>query len=175
MINYDYYESPLGQLILTSEMDKLTGVRYKTEKFDCNKLASLGEQNCTCDALIKAKAWLNSYFNGENPKISEIDIAPFGNIFRLTVWKLLCDIPYGRTTTYGEIATKTAMILGKARMSAQAVGGAIGSNPLAIIIPCHRVIAKDGNVTGYAGGIDKKLYLLNLEGVDVAKIITSKK
>lgn len=99
-----------------------------------------------------------------NVLCNKLRLASWGNEFRQEVWKLLCDIPYGETTTYGEIAKKVAVKMGKERMSAQAVGGAVGHNPISIIIPCHRVIGSNGKLTGYAGGIDKKIRLLDIEG-----------
>ena len=113
--------------------------------------------------------WLDRYFAGENPQISELPLAPSGSDFRQMVWKILCDIPSGQTTTYGEIAKKIAARTGRSTMSAQAVGGAVGHNPISIIIPCHRVVGTNGSLTGYAGGIDKKIALLELEGVDMTK------
>ena len=94
-----------------------------------------------------------------------------GSIFAKNVWKILCQIPYGELTTYGEIAKKMAKLMNKDKMSAQAVGGAVGHNPISIIIPCHRVVGKNGNLTGYAGGIDKKIKLLELEKVEMSNLM----
>lgn len=114
--------------------------------------------------LKQVTVWLDSYFSGNrNLKISDLPLAPKGNEFRQLVWQELCGIPYGQTTTYGEIAQKVAAKMGKETMSAQAVGGAIGHNPIGIIIPCHRVIGKDGKMVGYAGGLLRKIMLLNHE------------
>ena len=113
--------------------------------------------------------WLNRYFAGENPAISELALAPIGGTFRQEVWRLLCEIPYGEVTTYGEIARKVAEKLLKTNMSAQAVGGAVGHNPVSIVIPCHRVVGTNGSLTGYAGGVDKKIWLLTHEGVNVER------
>ena len=104
--------------------------------------------------------WLDRYFNGEKPKISELSLAPRGSDFRQEVWKILCEIPYGQTLTYGQIASKISKT-----MSAQAVGGAVGHNPISILIPCHRVLGANGKLTGYAGGLDKKIELLKLEKI----------
>lgn len=114
--------------------------------------------------LPRTKEWLDRYFAGKRPAISELALAPAGSEFRRAVWKILCEIPYGEVTTYGEIARKIAKQLGMESMSAQAVGGAVGHNPISIIIPCHRVVGSDGSLTGYAGGLEKKLWLLTLEG-----------
>ncbi len=113
--------------------------------------------------------------NGEKPKISELKLAPKGGEFRQSVWKILCEIPYGETTTYGEIAKEIAHLNDIERMSAQAVGNAVGHNPISIIIPCHRVVGASGNLTGYAGGIDKKIFLLKHEGIDTEKFYVPRK
>ena len=112
---------------------------------------------------MQTKAWLESYFAGENPDPNDILLDVCGTDFQNAVWQLLTDIPYGRTMTYGEIARKIAEQFGKSNMAAQAVGNAIGRNPIQIIIPCHRVIGSSGNLTGYIGGLDRKRYLLGLE------------
>lgn len=97
-------------------------------------------------------------------------LAPVGSEFRQNVWTILCEIPYGEVTTYGDIAKKMAAKMGKAAMSSQAVGGAVGHNPISIIIPCHRVVGANGSLTGYAGGIKTKIKLLELEGVDMSRL-----
>ena len=125
--------------------------------------------------LIKTKKWLDEYFNGKKPEITELDLAPIGSEFAKNVWKILCEIPYGKVTTYGEIAKKMAKIMHKEKMSAQAVGGAVGHNPISIIIPCHRVVGANGSLTGYAGGIDKKIYLLKHEQVNMENLFVPKK
>jgi len=107
------------------------------------------------------------YFEGKKPQISELPLAPIGGEFRQTVWKMLTEIPYGKVITYGELAQKIAKQRGIERMSAQAVGGAVGHNPISIIIPCHRVVGANGNLTGFSGGIEMKLQLLQHEGVDI--------
>ena len=113
------------------------------------------------------KDWLNRYFEGKKPQSSELPLAPIGGEFRQTVWKMLTEIPYGKVITYGELAQKIAKQRGIERMSAQAVGGAVGHNPISIIIPCHRVVGANGNLTGFSGGIEMKLQLLQHEGVDI--------
>ena len=118
---------------------------------------------------------LDRYFAGEKPEISELPLAPIGGEFRQAVWKILCEIPYGQVTTYGEIAKKIAAQRNRKTMSAQAVGGAVGHNPISIIIPCHRVVGSNGSLTGYAGGIDLKIKLLEHEGVDLSKFFVPKK
>ncbi|NLC40036.1 MAG: methylated-DNA--[protein]-cysteine S-methyltransferase, partial [Clostridiaceae bacterium] len=111
---------------------------------------------------------------GQKPDISELPLAPVGTDFRQAVWQILCEIPYGQLTTYGEIAKKMAIKLNRETMSGQAVGGAVGHNPISIIIPCHRVVGSSGSLTGYAGGIDLKIKLLELEGVDVSALTVPK-
>lgn len=158
------YASPVGEITLAANEKGLAGLWIEGQKHFEN---TLPEEITYCEdnpILNLAKEWLDRYFAGERMKISGIPLAPEGNAFRQEVWKLLCNIPYGETTTYGEIAKKVAIKMGKERMSAQAVGGAVGHNPISIIIPCHRVIGKNGNLTGYAGGIDKKIRLLDIEG-----------
>lgn len=125
--------------------------------------------------LNETKKWLDRYFRGEMPQIDELSLAPSGNEFRKEVWKILCEIPYGEVTTYGEISRKIAKNRGIDKMSAQAIGGAVGHNPISIIIPCHRVVGADGSLTGYAGGIQKKIKLLKLEGADMEKFYVPKK
>lgn len=165
MIYTSFYKSPIGEILLASKDNKLIGAwiegqKYYLEKLDCNI-----QENDTEEILIKAKKWLDRYFNLEKPDIRELTLAPIGGEFRQRVWKILCQIPYGETITYGEIAKQIAKEMGKVKMSAQAVGGAVGHNPISIIIPCHRVIGVNGNLTGYAGGIDIKRKLLKLERV----------
>ena len=120
------------------------------------------EQNNNLEIFNKTKNWLNCYFKGEKPQISELPLAPKGSNFRQKVWEILCKIPYGETTTYKEIAEQISPT-----MSPQAVGGAVGHNPISIIIPCHRVIGTDGNLTGYAGGLKNKIWLLKHENAEI--------
>jgi len=119
-----------------------------------------------------AQKWLDRYFAGEKPGISEFLLAPIGGAFRQGVWVILCDIPYGEVITYGDIAKKMAVKMGKDSMSGQAVGGAVGHNPISIIIPCHRVVGSNGSLTGYAGGIQTKV---KLEGVDMSNLFVPKR
>lgn len=113
--------------------------------------------------LNQTKRWLDQYFAGDAPSPAELPLRPAGTEFRQLIWKLLLQIPYGQTVSYGSLAKKAAAILDKPRMSAQAVGGAVGANPIAIVIPCHRVVGSDGDLTGYAGGLHYKRALLELE------------
>jgi len=121
------------------------------------------------------KKWLDRYFTGKQPALSELSLAPIGGEFRQGVWEILCQIPYGEAMTYGGIAKTMAAKMGKNSMSSQAVGGAVGQNPISIIIPCHRVVGARGSLTGYAGGISTKIKLLELEGYDTSKLFVPTK
>lgn len=166
MMHYKkYYESPIGQLAMTSDGKNITGLWLPNhEDFELK----FNEKLFEADLIIfnKAVAWLDDYFLGNNPVI-DFPLKAEGTEFRKQVWEILLDIPYGETITYGEIAKQMAQIRGKKTMSAQAVGGAVGNNPISIMIPCHRVVGKDGNLTGYGGGIDTKIELLKLEQMDM--------
>ncbi len=156
------YDSPLGEILLAADDEGLTGLWFDKEKYYAMNLAPEHEAKET-KAIIATKKWLDVYFSGKEP-----DFMPpmhmIGTDFQKEVWHILLTIPYGKTTTYGDIARRLAKKHGKATMSAQAVGGAVGHNEISVIIPCHRVVGKSGSLTGYAGGIDKKIYLLKLEG-----------
>ena len=176
MIKFTEYDcQPLGRLTLAAEDNKLVGLWMEGQKY----FRSAYKDNFVrCDediTLCKAKEWLGRYMNGEKPKISELELAPRGSEFRQAVWKILCEIPYGETATYGEIAKEIARLKGIESMSAQAVGNAVGHNPISIIIPCHRVVGTNRSLTGYAGGIDKKIFLLQHEGVDTNKFYVPRK
>lgn len=160
MIRTSCYESPVGRLLLAERDGKLIGLWIEGQKY----FPSL-EEAVTAESpvLAQAKDWLNRYFAGECPEISQLPLAPEGSPFRQAVWQILTEIPYGETITYGQIAGKMAARMGNATMSAQAVGGAVGHNPISIIIPCHRVVGTGGSLTGYAGGIERKAFLLALE------------
>ena len=131
-------------------------------------------ENDGLPVFSSARLWLDRYFAGEMPLPSELPLRPNGGDFRHAVWKILCGIPYGEVTTYGAIAKKIAAKSGRPR-SAQGVGGAVAHNPISIIIPCHRVVGANGSLTGYAGGIEAKIRLLEHEGVDVSRFFTPKK
>ena len=147
------YESPVGKLLLRSNGEVLTGLWIGREAD-----APLEED----PVLMKTKQWLDAYFRGERPTI-EVPVALEGTAFQRVVWDLLLKIPYGKTCTYGELAREAAKLLGKEKMSAQAVGQAVGSNPVSILVPCHRVVGAGGKMTGYAWGIDRKRWLLDHE------------
>ncbi|MCI2061495.1 MAG: methylated-DNA--[protein]-cysteine S-methyltransferase [Eubacteriaceae bacterium] len=160
------YKSPVGELTIASDGLNITGLWMKGQKHFAVTLPAEHEEGKDLPVFAAAEKWLDDYFSGRKPSPSELPLAPAGSEFRQTVWKILTEIPYGETMTYGGIAEITAKRLGRKTMSAQAVGGAIAHNPIGIIIPCHRVIGTDGSMTGYAGGIDKKIALLQLEGAE---------
>lgn len=163
MLYKTYYKSPIGNLMLVSDGDNLVGLYIENQKYYLNGIKQELTSKDNLQVFENTKKWLDRYFAKENPSIKEIPLAPIGGEFRQKVWKILCEIPYGKTTTYGEIAKRIAKEMDKEKMSAQAIGNAVGHNPISIIIPCHRVVGKDGSLTGYAGGIEKKRILLELE------------
>ena len=175
MIYKSCYNSPVGKILLASKNSKLIGLWIEGQKYFLGNLKEEVSKKDDEIILVKTKKWLDRYFNGEKPEISELDLEPIGSDFAKNVWLLLCEIPYGEVTTYGEIAKKMAKIMNKNKMSAQAVGGAVGHNPISIIIPCHRVVGANGNLTGYAGGIDKKIKLLEHENVNMTNLYKPKK
>ena len=155
------YNSPIGEILMSADREGLTGLWFKNQKYFASKLkGEYSEKNLKI--FEKTAEWLDIYFNGENPGFTPY-LHLNGTPFQMTVWEILRQIPYGNTVTYKEIACQIVRQRGITQMSAQAVGGAVGRNPISIIIPCHRVVGSDGNLTGYAGGIDKKSYLLSLE------------
>lgn len=156
------YQSPVGEILLAADEIGLTGLWFDGEKYYAWNLDEKHEEK-EIPVFVEVKRWLDIYFSGREP-----DFMPpmhmLGTDFQKEVWEILRMIPYGKTITYGEIAAKIAKKRGLTRMSAQAVGNAVGRNELSILIPCHRVVGTNGNLTGYAGGIDKKIVLLKLEG-----------
>ncbi len=160
-----YYNSPLGKITLASDGKALIGLWFDGQKYFGITLTKNHEQK-DLSIFRQTDKWLDIYFSGKEP-----DFTPLFSLkttsFRETVWKILLTIPFGQTMTYKEIAQRIAKQKGLEKMSAQAVGGAVGHNPISLIIPCHRVIGTTGNLTGYAGGIDKKLKLLILEKADI--------
>lgn len=165
IISTTHYLSPVGDLFLAAQEDALIGLWLTGQKYFLGTLREPMEERKDHPVLMAAKLWLDRYFAGEKPAISQLKLAPAGSDFRKAVWAALCEIPYGELTTYGAISQKVAAKFGKLHMSAQAVGGAVGHNPISIIIPCHRVVGTGSSLTGYAGGLDKKIWLLKHEGV----------
>ncbi len=155
------YASPLGEILLAADEAGLTGLWFEGQKYFARQLGTEHEKGEN-PALCQAKQWLDAYFSGQRP-----DFMPplhfLGTAFQIEVWELLRTIPYGQTVTYAQLAAALARQRG-GTMSAQAVGSAVGRNPISVIVPCHRVVGTSGSLTGYAGGISKKIALLNLEG-----------
>lgn len=170
MIYSTHYSSPIGPLLLAGSEEKLVGLWLEGQKYFGDTVDEAMTENSNLSIFTAAKNWLDKYFAGQEPAISELPLAPNGGEFRTAVWDILCEIPYGEVITYGDIAKKMAARMNRASMSSQAVGGAVGRNPISIIIPCHRVVGANGSLTGYAGGLDKKIKLLELEGVDMSKL-----
>ena len=174
MMYTTHYNSPIGNILLAERDGGLIGLWIEGQKYYFGSGNDTITENET-PILAQTKNWLDRYFAGEKPEIRELTLAPIGGDFRQSVWKILCEIPYGETTTYGEIARKMAATMGKEKMSAQAVGGAVGHNQISIIIPCHRVVGTNGSLTGYAGGLATKMKLLTHEGVNMERLFIPKK
>lgn len=154
---YRYYSAAFVTLRMESDGEYLTGLRFT------GKESVLPEKAADIPVFEKTKGWLDVYFSGRMPDFTP-DMRLSGTDFQIKVWKRLTEIPFGKTVTYGELAKELAAMTGKEKMSAQAIGGAVGKNPVGIIVPCHRVVGKGGKLTGFAGGIEVKRRLLELEG-----------
>ncbi|MCM1052961.1 MAG: methylated-DNA--[protein]-cysteine S-methyltransferase [Ruminococcus sp.] len=167
------YKSPLGKIMIAADEKGLTGLWFINQKYFAY---NLDKDNIDKDipVLKDAKKWLDIYFSGKEPNF-KLPLHFTGTDFQNEVWEILSSIPYGKTLTYGEIAKILAHKKGIAHMSAQAVGGAVGHNQISIIVPCHRVIGTSGSLTGYAGGIKRKEYLLKHENVDMQNLFIPKK
>ena len=159
--------------LLAADEIGLTGLWFEGQKYFANTLPDERISQET-EILSEAKKWLDIYFSGEKPTFTP-PLHPAGSTFRQAVWQILSEIPYGQTITYGEIVSKIAERENISHMSAQAVGGAVGHNEISIIIPCHRVVGTNGSLTGYAGGIDRKISLLKLEHADMSRFFVPKK
>lgn len=185
-MQYDFYNSPLGKMVLCSDGKNLTALAFVTNvssadccvDFKTNSRANCIDSKISCTNAIshnlpiftQTKEWLDLYFSGEIPHfMPNIAFPSNASRFALRVWEILLGIPYGEILTYGAIAKCVAREFSIAKMSAQAVGGTVGRNPIAIIVPCHRVLGANLNITGYAGGVDKKLALLQIEGNDIKR------
>ena len=173
MVFTQHYASPLGGILLAADGIGLTGLWFDGQKYFARDLPAEHTEQET-PVLAEAKRWLDVYFTGREPDFTP-PLHPIGSAFRQSVWEILLQIPHGKTMTYGEIARRLAEKQGLSQMSAQAVGGAAGHNEISIIIPCHRVVGTNGSLTGYAGGIDKKVKLLELEHADMAGFFVPKK
>lgn len=154
MICHSIYDSPVGPLHLSADDRVLRSVRFEG-----------GQPTETNPILQQTENWLDRYFSGRAPDPRELPLAPEGSAFQKLIWDLLLQIPWGDSTTYGCLARQAAGRMGKERMSAQAVGNAVGKNPIGIIIPCHRVLGSGGSLTGFSGGMEIKRRLLDLEGI----------
>lgn len=173
MTYIQHYSSPLGGILLAADEIGLTGSWFDGEKYFADNLPAEHAERQT-PILAEAARWLDIYFTGKEPGFTP-PLHPIGSAFRQAVWEILLQIPYGQTTTYGEIARQLAEKQGLEKMSAQAVGGAVGHNEISVFIPCHRVVGTSGSLTGYAGGIDKKVKLLELERADMCGFFIPKK
>ena len=168
------YISPIGELVLASDGKGLTGLWMDGQKYHGGKILDGASEKEDVTVFKEVKRWLDDYFAGRNPSIKGIHLAPIGKEYQQDVWNALCDIPYGETTSYGRIRDKVAKIQGNEGLTNRNIGWAVGHNPISIIIPCHRVVGYDGNLTGYAGGIERKIQLLELEGTDMSRLYMPK-
>lgn len=170
------YESPLGFITMVSDGQNLVGLWLEGQTHFEESIKVPFAENNDIPVFHKTSSWLDKYFAGEAMGIVNLplsfDCNPISNYatpFRKVIWQILCDIPYGKLVTYGDIAKEIAALTGKEKISAQAVGNAVGHNPISIIVPCHRVVGAGGKLTGYAGGLDLKIKLLELEGFQIDK------
>lgn len=167
MIYSTKYETPIGNITIVSNRIEISGIYFDDQKnVSCYINESIS--NDDLPMFCETKKWLDIYFSGECPNFTPPLNLDNLSEFRKRVCEIMLNIPFGKTTTYGSIAKQIEKET-KKRVSAQAVGGAVGHNPISIIIPCHRVIGTNGNLTGYAGGLDKKIELLKIEGIDTSK------
>lgn len=164
--------SPLGPLTLASDGRAITGLWLEGQKYFASTLAPHASAAPALPVFHDAAAWLSAYF-AKSPLPAMPPLSPTGSPFRQAVWALLGEIPYGATTTYGTLAQ--ALRTRGIAAAPQAVGGAVGHNPISILIPCHRVVGADGSLTGYAGGVEKKRFLLELEGADLSHLYVPRK
>lgn len=162
MIRTAFYDVPYGRYVMAAEDGALTGLWLEGQKYFPS---GLPEPSGESEIFARTRRWLDAYFAGRQPELSTLPLAPRGSAFAQSVWRLLLEIPYGQTVTYGQLAKRLAEQRGLSQLSAQAVGGAVGHNPISIIIPCHRVLGAKNQLTGYAGGLDVKTFLLKLEGI----------
>ena len=167
-----HYSSPLGGITIASNGIEITGLWFDGQKYFADTLSKVHEEKAL-PVFDETKKWLDIYFNGTPPDFTpplSMNTTPF----RKAVWNILLGIPFGKTMTYGEISKIIAKQFGIDKMSAQAVGGAVGHNSISLIIPCHRVVGTNGSLTGYAGGLEKKVWLLTMEKVNLSKLFVPK-
>ena len=153
--------SPVGQLLLAASETRLHSIWFE----DAWHAPTDGIRRDDLPLFHQVRHWLDRYFAGEKPDPAQLPLAPRGTAFQTLVWDLLLEIPYGQAKTYGQLAREAASRLGKERMSPQAVGNAVGRNPISIVVPCHRVLGAGGSLTGFSGGLDRKKFLLDLENI----------
>ena len=173
MVSIQQYQSPLGGILLAADEVGLVGLWFEGQKYFANTLSARHEEKML-PVFGQVREWLDCYFGGGIPGFTP-PVHLQGSPFRLAVWDVLRQIPYGETVTYGEIAREIARRQGVRNVSAQAVGGAVGHNPVSIVVPCHRVVGSNGSLTGYAGGITRKVRLLNLERAEMSGLFVPKK
>lgn len=173
MTYIDHYHSPLGGITISCNGSEITGLWFDGQKYFGDTLPEdYGEKDFP--VFEKTKGWLDIYFSGRNPDFMpplKMETTPF----RKAVWEIMLTIPFGQTMTYGQIADILAKQSGLERMSAQAVGGAVAHNSISLLIPCHRVVGTNGSLTGYAGGIQKKVQLLTMEKADMSALFVPMK
>lgn len=174
---FTQHPSPIGTLTLACNGggDSLVGLWIHGQKYYGHSLPQGAKEKSDLFIFDETKRWLDKYFAGQKPGPRQLSLAPIGSGFRQAVWRILLEIPYGELITYGEIAKRVAAGMNRKSMSSQAVGGAVGHNPISIIIPCHRVVGSQGSLTGFAAGLEIKQRLLELEGVDLSDLSVPKK
>ena len=166
-----HYESPLGAMTMASDGEHLTGLWFDGQKYDRSTIDGNAELKPHLPVFTQTAQWLDAYFEGSDPGFTP-PISVEGSDFKKMVSSIMLSIPFGATSTYARIAAEVARRTGRTHMSAQAVGGAVGRNPIVLIVPCHRVLASDGSLRGYAGGVDRKEWLLEREGVTMSGLST---
>ena len=167
----NHYESPLGAMTMASDGDRLTGLWFDGQKYDRSTINDEAALEPDLPVFTRTAQWLDTYFGGTDPGFTP-PIRVEGSDFKRMVTSIMLSIPFGATSTYARIAAEVARRTGRKQMSAQAVGGAVGRNPIVLIVPCHRVLASNGGLRGYAGGVDRKERLLQMEGVNVSGLST---
>ena len=166
------YESPLGAMTMVGDGEYLTGLWFDGQKYDRSTISDDAVLRPHLPVFTQTAQWLDTYFGGTDPVFTP-PIRVEGSDFKKMVTSIMLSIPFGATSTYARIAAEVARRMGRKQMSAQAVGGAVGRNPIVLIVPCHRVLASDGSLRGYAGGVDRKERLLEMEGVNVSGLLTT--
>ena len=167
-----HYESPLGAMTMASDGKHLTGLWFDGQKYDRSTISDDAPLQPHLPIFTQTAQWLDAYFKGTAPGFTP-PIRVEGSDFKKMVTSIMLSIPFGATSTYAYIAAEVARRTGRKQMSAQAVGGAVGRNPIVLIVPCHRVVASDGSLRGYAGGVDRKERLLQMEGVNMSGLPTA--